>query len=251
MAPSAIADFTERLPLTQRLLLLSSSRVAGAGYLDAYEDDLREFLGPNLRAACFVPFAGVTLGPDEYSGLVAERLGRMGVPCASLHREPDPPAALERADAVVVGGGNTFQLLATMQRTGLLAAVRARVRAGLPYVGWSAGANLACPTIRTTNDMPVVEPDGFGALGLVPFQINPHYSNALPPGHMGETRDQRIAELLVVDPTVVVAGLREGSALRVEGARVTLLGPHPLRLFRAGQVPVEVDPGDVTRVLAG
>jgi dipeptidase E len=237
--------------LERRLLLLSSSRVAGAGYLDAYEDHLRAFLGPDLRAVRFVPFAGVTMGPDEYSGLVAERLARMGVPCAGLHDQADPVAALAQADAVVVGGGNTFQLLATMQRSGLLAAVRARVLAGLPYVGWSAGANLACPTIRTTNDMPVVEPAGFGALDLVPFQINPHYSNALPPGHMGETRDQRLAEFLQLNPKVPVVGLREGSALRVEGDRVTLLGPHPLRLFRAGRDPLEVDPGEVGPVLAG
>lgn len=223
----------------------------GAGYLDAYEDHLRAFLGPKLRAVRFVPFAGVMMGHDEYSALVTERLGRMGVPCSGLHREPDPQSALERADAVVVGGGNTFQLLATMQRTGLLAAVRARVLAGLPYVGWSAGTNLACPTLRTTNDMPVVEPASFGALDLVPFQINPHYTNALPAGHMGESRDQRLAEFLVVNPGLVVAGLREGSALRVEDERITLLGPHPLRVFRVGQDPVEVDPGDVSRALIG
>jgi len=233
--------------LHRRLLLLSSSRVAGAGYLDAYEAHLRAFLGPRLRRVLFVPFAGVTVELDAYTAQVVERLGRMGVPCAGIHREPDPAAALAEADAVVVGGGNTFRLLAEVQRTGLLAALRARVRAGLPYVGWSAGANLACPTLRTTNDMPVVEPpQGFGALDLVPFQINPHYHDALPPGHQGETREQRLAEFLKVAPGVVVAGLREGSALRVEGARATLLGPHPLRLFRAGQAPVELEPGDVS-----
>lgn len=236
--------------MTKRLLLLSSSRVAGAGYLDAYEGFLRAFLGPDVRAARFVPFAGVTLDHDEYSAQVAARLGRIGVPCTGIHREADPVAALDRADAVVVGGGNTFQLLATMQRTGLLAAVRARVRAGLPFVGWSAGANLACPTIRTTNDMPVVEPAGFAALDLVPFQINPHYNNDLPPGHMGETRDQRLAEFLALNPGASVVGLREGSALRVEGERVTLLGPHPAKLFRAGSAPVELGPGDVSRALS-
>jgi dipeptidase E len=235
--------------LTTRLLLLSSSRVAGAGFLDAYEDYLRAFLGPNLRAARFLPFAGVTVDPDAYADQVAGRLGRMGAPCTGLHREPDPIAALEHADAVVVGGGNSFQLLATVQRLGLLAAIRARVQSGLPYVGWSAGANLACPTIRTTNDMPVVEPAGLGALGLVPFQINPHYTDVLPPGHQGETRDQRLAEFLVLNPTVVVAGLREGSALRIEGDRMTLLGPHPLRVFKAGLAPREVEPGDISRAL--
>lgn len=234
----------------KRLLLLSSSRVAGAGYLDAYETHLRGFLGPAPRRVLFVPYAGVTTPADAYTAQVAERLARMDVACTGIHREPDPDAALARADAVVVGGGNTFRLLATLQRSGLLARLRDRVREGLPYVGWSAGANLACPTIRTTNDMPVVEPDGFAALGLVPFQINPHYNNALPPGHMGETRDQRLAELLALDPGVVVAGLREGSALRVEDARVALLGPHTLRVFRAGRDPLEVAPGDVSAALA-
>jgi dipeptidase E len=235
--------------LTVRLLLLSSSRVAGAGYLDAYEDYLRGFLGPHIAQARFVPFAGVTIDHDAYSDQVAERLGRMGVVCRGLHRERDPHAALAAADAVVVGGGNTFQLLATLQRNGLLAAIRERVRAGMPYVGWSAGANLACSTIRTTNDMPVAEPQGFAALDLVPFQINPHYNNALPPGHMGETRDQRLTEFLALNPRAVVAGLREGSALLIEGAQVTLLGPHPLRLFRAGAEPLEVEPGDLSRAL--
>jgi len=233
-----------------RLLLLSSSRVAGAGYLDAYEAYVREFLGPNLRAVRFLPFAGVTVDHTSYTAQVVERLGRMGIPCHGLEHEADPIAALAATDAVVVGGGNTFQLLATLRRSGLLAAIRARVRAGLPYVGWSAGANLACPTIRTTNDMPVVEPGGFDALGLVPFQINPHYNNALPSGHQGETRDQRLAEFLVLNPQAVVVGLREGSALRVEGDRTTLLGPHPLRVFRAGHDPIEVDPGDLSRHLA-
>lgn len=232
-----------------RALLLSSSRVAGAGYLDAYEEHLRAFLGAGCRAGRFVPYAGVSVSWDEYTATVAERFARMGYSLAGLHDAPDPVAALGAADAVVIGGGNTFQLLATLQRTGLAAVLRARVRAGLPLVGWSAGANVAGPTLRTTNDMPIVEPESFEALGLVPFQVNPHYNNELPPGHMGETRDQRLAEFLAVAPQAVVAGLREGSAIRVEHGRFTLLGPHPLRVFRAGQPPLELEPGDVTAAL--
>jgi dipeptidase E len=123
------------------------------------------------------------------------------------------------------------------------------VREGLPYIGWSAGANLACPTIRTTNDMPIVEPRSFAALGLVPFQINPHYTNASLPDHGGETRDDRIMEFLALNPKAVVAGLREGSLLRIEGEGVALLGPHPMRVFHANSAPIEARPGDVTQVL--
>jgi dipeptidase E len=160
-----------------------------------------------------------------------------------LHRSADPAAALAAAEVVVVGGGNTFRLLHEVQRRGLLAPLRARIAAGASYLGWSAGANLACPTIRTTNDMPIVATEGLGALGLVPFQINPHYLEVRAEGFHGETREQRLAELLALDPTVTVVGLREGSALRVTAQRVELWGPHPARLFRAGAAPRELPPG--------
>lgn len=230
------------------LLLLSSSRVAGHGYLDAYHGELARFLGGRGRAV-FLPFAGVTVGWDEYAALVGERLGRFGCAVEGLHLAADPAAAIAAADVVVVGGGNSFALLQQVQQRGLLAPIRARLRAGGRYLGWSAGANLACPTIRTTNDMPIVEPAGFAALGAVPFQINAHYNDAQLPGHMGETRDQRLAEFLVANPTVTVVGLREGSALRVQAGRTELSGAHAAKLFRHGQPPVEVAPGDVSALL--
>jgi dipeptidase E len=236
-----------------RLLLLSSSRVAGvAGYLDAYAEHIAAFLGAGCRAGVFVPYAGVTVGHDEYAARVAERFGEWGYALASLHGADDPAGAVLRADAVVVGGGNTFKLLADLQANGVLGAIRARVAAGMPYVGWSAGANIASPTLCTTNDMPIAMPLAFGALGLVPFQINPHYNNGLPPGHMGETRDQRLAEYLALNPQMTVVGLREGSALAVEHGQVRLLGPHTARVFRHGAEPLEIEPGDVTeRVVNG
>jgi dipeptidase E len=157
----------------------------------------------------------------------------MGYAVTGAHKSA--PASISRYDAVVVGGGNTFCLLAEARARGWLAPVRARVRAGTPYMGWSAGANLACPTIRTTNDMPVVDPGGFGALDLVPFQVNPHYTHKTLRGHGGESRDDRIREFLEVNPDVAVLGLREGSLVKVEGERAKLLLGPGARLFRPGR----------------
>jgi dipeptidase E len=160
-----------------------------------------------------------------------------------VHDAADPVGAIAGAEAIVVSGGNTFALLAALYDRGLLDAMRRRVRAGAPYIGWSAGANLACPTIRTTNDMPIVQPPSFAALGLVPFQINPHFTDALIPNHGGETRSERLEEFLVANPEATVVGLREGTMLRVEGDTVMLVGDKPARVFRSGREPEENEPG--------
>jgi dipeptidase E len=144
---------------------------------------------------------------------------------------------------VAVGGGNTFHLLARLYATGLLDAIRERVRSGTPYIGWSAGANVACPTIRTTNDMPIVEPPSFDALGLVPFQINAHFTDAAVPGHGGETRRQRIEEFLLANPGSQVVALPEGTGIEVSSAGATIFGVAPALVFRAGAGPAEVAPG--------
>ena len=230
------------------LLLLSNSRNPGREYLEHARDDLRRFLGPSPRRLAFVPYAAVTFSWNEYAERVRAAFAPLGHVVESVH-EDEPTDVLRHADGIVMGGGNTFRLLEQLERAELLPRIRARVREGLPYIGWSAGANLACPTIRTTNDMPIVEPRSFAALGLVPFQINPHYTNASLPDHGGETRDDRIMEFLALNPKAVVAGLREGSLLRVEGEGVALLGPHPMRVFHANSAPIEARPGDVTQVL--
>jgi len=150
----------------------------------------------------------------------------------------------KEAQAIAVGGGNTFHLLSHIYSNALLDVISERVNEGLPYMGWSAGSNLACPTIKTTNDMPIVQPPSFEAVGAVPFQINPHYLDAHPAGHGGETREDRIREFIEVNRDMYVAGLREGSTLRVEGNDMELLGDKPLRVFRFGHDPAEIEPVD-------
>jgi dipeptidase E len=233
----------------KRLLLLSNSTNYGGEFLAHAAGDIRDFLGASVRRVLFVPFAGVTRSYDEYAGVVRARLVELGYQLDSVHEAAEPVKAVERAEAIAVGGGNTFHLLRGMYEAGLIEAVRARAETGTPYVGWSAGSNVACPTIKTTNDMPIVEPPSFDALNLVPFQINPHYTDEVLAGHAGETREQRIAEFIKANPGVTVVGLREGSALRVEGPEVKLLGERTARVFRSGEDAREYGPGDSLQFL--
>jgi dipeptidase E len=233
-----------------RLLLLSNSTNPGEPYLAWPRTHIADFLG-RARKVFFVPYAGVRMHPDDYTGAVQDALGTT-FEVRGAHAFADPAAELERADAIAIGGGNTFQLLARLYAEGLLDPIRKRVRAGVPYVGWSAGSNVASPTIRTTNDMPIVEPPGFAALGLVPFQINPHYTEARLPNHGGESRPERIAEFLELNQAERVVGLREGTALRIEGKRTSLVGSAPLVFFRYGAEPREIAPDeDVGSIIFG
>lgn len=224
-----------------QLLLLSSSRVADGPWLTWAHDELAEVLG-GARDVAFVPWAGVTLGWDDYTAMVREVLAPLGVRVRGVH-EGDAGAIVGEAGAILVGGGNTFRLLERLQATGALEAIRTRVRGGVPYVGWSAGSNVACPTIRTTNDMPVIEPASFDALGFVPFQVNAHYNDFAPPGFHGETRAQRLAEFTRLNPAVPVVALREGALLRVRGERVELGGVAGGVLFREGREPAVLEAG--------
>ena len=205
----------------------------GEGYLDWAEEILVEFL-KGIGTVTFVPYALHDV--DGYTRTARERFAPWGVEIVSVHESPRPAEAAERAEAFFVGGGNTFRLLARLYETGLLDAIRRRVESGeASYIGSSAGTNVACPTIRTTNDMPITWPPSFDAIGLVPFQINPHYLDPEPESrHMGETREQRIREYHEMNERPVV-GLREGSWLRVEGESVALGGKHGARVFRRGK----------------
>lgn len=226
------------------LLLLSNSS-SDAGYLTHALADIAELIAhlPAGAPAVFVPYAGVTRDWDEYTKIVSTALESTGLNVLGLHQANDPVAALEEAAVIIVGGGNTFNLLGQLRRQDLLGVIARRVREGAAYLGWSAGSNLACPSICTTNDMPIVDPKGFDALGLLSFQINPHYTDAHPAGHRGETRSQRLAEFCTVNPDMPVLGLAEGSGLRVSAQDVTLLGPHEAPLFKGTQAPRICVPG--------
>lgn len=227
----------------RRLLLISNgSELIGDNPSEFFHAALRDFLGASVRRVLFVPFAAVIHSEDGYRDKVRRHFGPLGYEVESLHEATDARAAVESADAVAVGGGNTFKLLRGLYDAGVVELVRERASAGMPYVGWSAGSNVACPTIRTTNDMPIVEPPSFDALGLVPFQINPHYTDYHPPGHMGETRDERLGEFVHANPGVRVVGIREGTMLRVEGDEIKLLGGKPARHFLKGEEPRDLAP---------
>ncbi len=233
-----------------RLLLISNGINPGQTFLAHATDWIRDVLA-GVTTAVFAPFASVRGSWDDYTAAVAAVLAPMGVQVEGLHAVADPVAAVNAAGTILVGGGNTFHLIRTLHERGLTMAITKRARAGTPYIGWSAGANIACPTIRTTNDMPIVEPLSLRACGLVPFQINPHYLDVHPEGHSGETRADRILEFIEVNRTVSVVGLREGSALRVAGDKLRLLGPKPARIFRHGAEPREVGPEDSLQDLMG
>ena len=226
----------------KRLLLLSNSKNFGRGYLEHAEADIKDFLGAQVRKVLFVPFAAVRYTFDEFANTVRERFAQFGYGLDSIHASTDARQAVQAAEAIVVGGGNTFQLLRRLYEHDLLDTIRERVGNGVPYIGWSAGSNVACPTIRTTNDMPITEPPSLNALGLVPFQINPHYLDAHPEGHQGETREERLLEFIEVNRGVAVVGLREGSMLRVEGATIRLIGDKPVRVFMHGRDAREYGP---------
>lgn len=213
----------------------------GEAFLDYPKMEIKKFLGDKPLTALFIPYAAVTFSFDQYELKVAERFAELGFALKSIHKYPDPVQAVREADVLVVGGGNTWQLVRMLHDLQLMEPIRNKVLGGTPYVGWSAGSNIACPTLRTTNDMPIIDPKGFDTTGLVPFQINPHYLDANPAGHGGETREQRIEEFLEINPDVYVVGLREGTMLHVESNQMRLIGNRKARIFRKGSIPLELD----------
>lgn len=226
-----------------RLLLISNSTNAGEAYLDYPKKDIQVFLGEKIKKTLFIPYAGVTFSYDDYAKKVQQRFDEIGYEVDSIHLHDDPIKAVKEAEAIVVGGGNTWHLTRTIHDNKLIDVVREKVLTGTPYVGWSAGSNMACPTIKTTNDMPIIDPHGLHAFNLIPFQINPHYLDANPDGHAGETREQRIEEFLEVNKDMYVLGLREGTMLKVHNRDIELVGPRKARIFKYGEEAFEVNPG--------
>ena len=223
-----------------RLLLISNSTNAGEKYLEYPKNNIQSFLGNNIKKILFVPYAAVTFSFDEYVIRVQERMSEIGYEVVGIHTFSDQVKAVKEAEAIMVGGGNTWQLLTMMHNNGLVEAIRNKVIDGTPYVGWSAGSNVACPTIKTTNDMPIMQPPSFDACNLVSFQINPHYLDANPDGHAGETREQRISEFLVANKETTVLGLREGCMILIENKSMQLIGPKTLRLFKYNEEFIEL-----------
>ena len=234
--------------MPRRLLLISTSTVFGTQYLEHALPELRDFLG-GTRRVLFIPYA--LKQRDAYAAKARAAFESIGYALDSIHEAASPRAAVEGAEAIFCGGGNTFRLLATLQGLELMTRIQRRAVQGMPYSGASAGANLACPTLKTTNDMPIVQPPSFEALGLVSFQINPHYVDPDPESrHMGETRETRIKEFHEENDAPVV-GLREGAMLRIEGDRVLLKGLAGARIFRRGEEPAEARPGAFLEGLVG
>lgn len=227
-----------------RLLLISNSTMAGESYLKYPINEIRKFLGEKQVQIIFIPYAAVTFRYDEYVDKVNERFASIGQQVLGIHTFENKIDAIANAEAIIIGGGNTWHLSRKMREYGLFEAIRKKIESGTPYIGWSAGSNVACPTIKTTNDMPIVDPLGMEALNLVPFQINPHYIDANPHGHAGETREQRIEEFLEVNPNTNVIGLREGTMLFIDNDFMKLIGNSTARIFKKGQKPLELGQED-------
>lgn len=209
-----------------RLLLLSNSTMAGSKYMDWASPLITNFLGPSVKEVLFVPFAGVSIKWDDYAEKVQEALPNLKV--KPIHQTGDGSAmveAVKKAEAIMVGGGNTFHLLYKLYEFKLVDAIRERVlTAHIPYIGWSAGSNVAGPDIGTTNDMPIIWPESDRALSLVPYNLNPHYNEWKPANYQGELRSDRLNECVLLKKRPIVA-LAEGVAIKVEHGKHQLTAP--------------------------
>ena len=230
--------------MTRSLLLISNSTLHGSGYLDHCADEIKKILG-DRKNVLFIPYArpsGIT--HDEYTKIARERFEKMGFKLKGIHEFKSPKDAVKSAESIFIGGGNTFVLLSGLYKADILDEIRNKVKNGTPYIGTSAGSNVACKSIKTTNDMPIVYPPSFDALGLAPFNINPHYLDPDPNStHKGETRETRIKEFHFFNSDYVV-GLREGAMLHVVGDKITLKGTTGARIFKDDIEPKECKPGD-------
>ncbi len=234
----------------KNLLLISNSTNYGEAYLGWPMAEIELFVkNKNITEALFIPYAGVSVSYDDYEQKVAKAFNRINVKITSIHHAKDTIKAVSDAKCIIVGGGNTFHLVHQMHHLGIMSAISEKAKSGTPYIGWSAGANVASPTLRTTNDMPIIMPKSFDCLNIVPFQINPHYLDANPVidnmiKHGGETREDRINEFLAINKDVTVVGLREACSLLIENNTIAHKGGKTLRVFNFNKEPKEYNSYD-------
>ena len=233
---------------SKQILALSSSRVGNEAYLESAAASIKKFLGDAPLQIAFIPFALVSKKYEQYINDVRVSLKDLpyNIKLADHHNAKN---IIEQGDVIMVGGGNTFKLLHDIHEAGILEIIQHKIKTGSPYIGWSAGANITAPTIGTTNDMPVIEPQSFKALNVFPFQINPHYYNQKPEGFNGETRNQRLFEFVNMNPSLKVIGLPEGTALQWQGSVLKFIGSYQGTLISAGKDNAEpttrqIEPGE-------
>ncbi len=227
-----------------RLLLISNSAMVGEPYLEFPKYEIKKFLGEKPVTAVVIPYSAVIQTYDEFCKKVEQRFAELGHHCVGLHTFSNPLKAIEEAEAIVMGNGNTWTLARKLHDKKLMNPIRERVFNGIPYIGWSAGLNIAGPSLRTTNDMPIIDPRGFDCIGLVPFQINPHFTEENIRDHAGETREQRIEEFIKINTSVYVVGLREGTMLKLENEKLRLIGNKPCKIFKNGLKSFELTSKD-------
>lgn len=229
--------------MKRNLLLISNSTNAGEKYLDWCKDMIKDFCTESgVKNVLFIPYAGVSMGYDNYETKVAAVFNGLGLNLYSIHKEKDAKKAVQDAECIAVGGGNTFHLVYELYRNGIMELISQKVDKGVAYMGWSAGSNVAGLSLKTTNDMPIIEPESFDCMKLVPFQINPHYTDFFDPKHGGETRDDRLNEFTKINPDVYVAAIREATALRLKEGKLKLIGRNnKMKVFHGADKPKEYD----------
>lgn len=223
-----------------KLLLFSNSTTKGEPYLGWPKNDINTFLS-DCKEVVFIPYAGITMDNQTYTQMVVDALGNSTLKISGLHSFDDKEAAILNADCIMVGGGNTFNLLATLQSLNLIEVLQRAVKSGCKYVGWSAGSNIACPTIKTTNDMPIIQPQSFNGLNLVGFHLNPHFTKKTIPNHGGESRVARLTEFMTLNQKETVIGLDEGMYLEVKDKMITLRGEGRSSMFSYAKGEIELD----------